>query len=102
MELEPRDNPDRRQGRLTLASTNKVHRVTTIARLAEQLGQNEDFLADLAEEMDAEAGLIWVYGTGDTTEGVMAFTDFGVKTLTELIEDHQRNQSRPTPPTSAQ
>jgi len=28
--------------------------------------------------MDAEDGLIWVYGVGD--EGVIAFTDFGVET----------------------
>ena len=29
-------------------------------------------------------GLIWVYGPGD--DGVMAFTDFGIETLTGLIE----------------
>ena len=102
MELEARDDPHRRPGRLTVASTNKVHRVITIARLAEMLGQDEEFLADLADEMDAEAGLIWVYGTGDAAEGVMAFTDFGVGTLTDLIEDRQRDQSRPTPPTGPQ
>jgi hypothetical protein len=34
--------------------------------------------------MDQEDGLIWVYGPGD--ESVMAFTDFGIKTLTGLIE----------------
>ena len=34
-----------------------------------------------AREQD---GLIWVYGPGD--DGVMAFTDFGIETLTGLIE----------------
>jgi len=34
--------------------------------------------------MDQEDGLIWVYGPGD--DGVMAFTDFGIETLTGLIE----------------
>jgi hypothetical protein len=85
-----------------VASTNKVHRVTTIERLAEQLGQDEEFLADLAEEMDAEAGLIWVYGTGDAADRVMAFTDFGVETLTDLIDNHQRDQSPPALPTGLQ
>ena len=34
--------------------------------------------------MDPEDGLIWVYGPGD--DGVMAFTDLGIETLTDLIE----------------
>lgn len=34
-------------------------------------------------KMDAEDGLIWVYGAGE--DGVMAFTDFGIETLIELI-----------------
>jgi hypothetical protein len=34
--------------------------------------------------MDQEDGLIWVYRPGD--ESVMAFTDFGIETLTGLIE----------------
>jgi len=48
------------------------------------LGENEDWLGDVANEMDQEDGLIWVYGAGD--EGVMAFTDFGIETLMGLIE----------------
>jgi hypothetical protein len=57
---------------------NKVHHVTTITRLAQDLGEDEDWPWDVANEMDAEDGLIWVYGVGD--EGVIAFTDFGVET----------------------
>jgi hypothetical protein len=57
---------------------NKVHRVTTITRVAEQLGEDEDWLRDVANEMDTEDGLIWVYGVGE--DGVMAFTDFGIET----------------------
>ena len=56
----------------------------TIARVAEMLGEDEDWLWDVANEMDQEDGLIWVYGLGD--DGVMAFTDFGIETLTGLIE----------------
>jgi hypothetical protein len=56
----------------------------TIARVAEMLGEDEDWLWDVANEMDQEDGLIWVYGLGD--DGVMAFTDFGIETRTGLIE----------------
>ena len=64
--------------------TNKVHHVTTIDRVAEQLGEDEDWLRDVANEMEIEDGVIWVFGVGD--DGVMAFTDFGIETLTGLIE----------------
>lgn len=62
---------------------NKVDHVYTIARVAEMLGEDQDWMWDLATEMDPEDGLIWVYGPGD--ESVMAFTDFGIETLTGLI-----------------
>ena len=48
------------------------------------LGEDEDWLQDVAIEMDQEDGLIWVYGPSD--ESVMAFTDFGIETLTGLIQ----------------
>ena len=70
--------------------TNKVHHVTTIARVAEELGEDENWLADIALEMEPEDGVIWVYGPdADTT---MAFTDFGIEQLKELIAIH-RDQS---------
>ena len=73
---------DLRSSRVTM-HVNKVHRVTTITRVAQDLGEDEDWLQDVANEMDAEDGLIWVYGAGE--DGVMAFTDFGIETLIELI-----------------
>jgi len=72
------------RGRLTVAPVNKVYHVRTIARVAEMLGEDEHWLWEVANEMDQEDGLIWVYGPGD--HSIMAFTDFGIKTLTELIE----------------
>jgi hypothetical protein len=78
---------DFRKGAHTLAPINKVHHVHTIARVAEMLGENEDWLSDVANEMDQEDGLIWVYGPSD--DGVMAFTDFGIETLTDLIMIHK-------------
>ena len=70
---------------------NKVQRVTTIDRVAADLGESVDRLYDVAMEMDAEDGVIWVYGTGD--HQVMAFTDFGIETLVELIKIHKELSS---------
>ena len=39
--------------------------------------------------MEIEDGVIWVYGVGE--DGVMAFTDFGIENLTELIKIHKDN-----------
>ncbi len=63
---------------------NKVSHVRTINLVAKDLGESEDWLFDLANEMDVEDGVIWVYGLGD--DGVMAFTDFGIENLIELIK----------------
>jgi hypothetical protein len=74
---------------------NKVHHVTTIGRVADDLGEDENWVWDVANEMDAEDGLIWVYGVGDN--GVMAFTDFGIETLMELIRIHKETPKLLTP-----
>lgn len=68
---------------------NKVSYVRTIGLVARELGESEDWLFDVACEMEPEDGLIWVNGIGD--EGVMAFTDLGIETLKELIRIHQDN-----------
>jgi hypothetical protein len=77
-----------RSGRLIM-HVNKVHRVTTINRVASDLGENEDWLSDVANEMDIEDGVIWVYGVGE--DGVMAFTDFGIENLVDLIKIHKED-----------
>jgi hypothetical protein len=66
---------------------NKVHHVTTISSVANSLGESEDWLSDVANEMDIEDGVIWVYGLGE--DGVVAFTDFGIENLIELIKIHK-------------
>jgi hypothetical protein len=66
---------------------NKVHHVTTINRVAKDLGEDEEWLSDVANEMDIEDGVIWVYGVGE--DGVMAFTDFGIENLIDLIRIHK-------------
>ena len=62
---------------------NKVHHVTTINRVAEELGEDEDWLSDVAGEMEIEDGCIWVYGVDE--DGVLAFTDDGIESLRELV-----------------
>ncbi len=66
---------------------NKVHHVKTIGLVARELGESEDWLFDVANEMDVEDGVIWVYGADD--EAVMAFTDFGIENLVELVKIHK-------------
>jgi hypothetical protein len=88
MELGATGSGDLRSGCLTM-HINKVHHVTTINRVAEQLGVDEDWLSDVASEMDIEDGRILVYGIRD--DGVLAFTDFGIENLTELVRMHKEN-----------
>ena len=68
---------------------NKVHHVTTITQVAKDLGEDEDWLRDIAIEMEIEDGAIWVYGVGE--DGVQAFTDFGIDRLIELIQMYREN-----------
>jgi hypothetical protein len=68
---------------------NKIHHVTTINRVAKDLGEDETWLSDIANEMDAEDGVIWVYGVSE--DGVMALTDFGIENLINLIKIHKEN-----------
>jgi hypothetical protein len=61
--------------------------VFTIARVAAMLGEDEDWLSDVALEMDPEDGRMTVYGVND--EGTTGFTRFGIENLKELIEMHK-------------
>ncbi len=88
MELDVACIDNHRSGGL-IVHINKVHHVTTINRVAKDLGEDEDWLFDVAMEMEPEDGVIWVYGVGE--DGVMAFTDFGIETLIDLIKMHKDN-----------
>ena len=68
---------------------NKVHHVTTITQVAKDLGEDEDWLRDIAVGMEIEDGVIWVYGVGE--DGVQAFTDFGIENLIELIKVYKES-----------
>jgi hypothetical protein len=86
MELDAASISNYSPGCLTM-HVNKVHHVTSINRVASDLGENEDWLSEVANEMDIEDGVIWVYGVGE--DGVMAFTDFGIENLVDLIKMHK-------------
>ena len=86
MELDVTNFFNLRSGGL-IVHVNKVHHVITINRVAQDLGEDEDWLADVANEMEIEDGVIWVYGVGE--DGILAFTDFGIENLIELIKMHK-------------
>ena len=90
MELAAQGSGRAGSGGLTM-HVNKVDHVKTIDRVAKELGENADWLYDVAIEMDTEDGVIWVYGLGD--DGVMAFTDFGIENLVELIKIHKGSEA---------
>ncbi len=75
--------------------TNKVSHVRTIDRVAKDLGEDVDFLFDVAMEMETEDGVIWVLSLDD--DSVIAFTDFGVDSLVELIKIHREMPPRDEP-----
>ena len=58
--------------------------VFTISRVAQMLGEDEDWLYEISAEMEPEDGCLTVYGVGD--ESIAAFTPFGIENLTELVK----------------
>jgi hypothetical protein len=88
VELDASSISDLRPGSLTM-HVNKVHHVTTINRVAEDLREDEDWLRDVANEMDVEDGVIWVYGIGENA--ALAFTDFGIENLIQLIKIYKEH-----------
>ena len=86
MELEAAGAGTIRPGGLTV-HINKVHHVKTISRVAKELGEDEEWLFEIAIGMEAEDGVIRVYDTSD--DGEMAFTDFGIENLIDLIKMHK-------------
>lgn len=61
--------------------------VFTIARVAEMLGEDVDWLWDVALEMEPEDGCLTVYDVND--QDTTAFTLHGIENLKELIEIHK-------------
>jgi hypothetical protein len=61
-----------------------ISHLFTISRVAEMLGENEDWLQEISSEMDPEDGRLTVWGTGEQT--ITAFTDLGVENLAQIVE----------------
>ncbi len=74
-----------------MGHVNKVSHVFTLTHVAEMLGEDEEWLFEVAEEMDPEDGRLWVVGVGE--DGVMAFTDDGIENLKELVAIHKDDPS---------
>jgi hypothetical protein len=62
--------------------------VFTISRVAEILGEDEDWLSDVALDMEPEDGCLTVLGTDD--QSTTAFTRGGVGYLKQLIAEPKR------------
>jgi hypothetical protein len=62
-----------------------ITRVFTIRRAAQILGRDEQLLRDLSDQLDPEDGMLWIYDI-DSVE-TLAFTDFGIENLREIIRD---------------
>jgi len=83
------------RGGLTVAAITRFY---TIGYVAEMLGEEEDWLGDIAIDMDPEDGRLWVYGVGE--DGVTAFTDFGIENLKQLVADLRIEGRAPPPKTT--
>ena len=77
---------------------NKVHHVHTVARVARQLGVDEDLIHNLTLGLEPEDGVIWVYGLDDD-DGVLAFTDQGIEEVRLILAEH-KEYSHQNPPKS--
>ena len=64
-----------------------ISHVFTINRVAEMLGESEDWLHELLINMFSEDGCLRVYGVGE--DGVTALTDDGIECLKQIIADER-------------
>jgi hypothetical protein len=87
VELDVTDRNVLGQSRMT-TRVNKVHHVITITQVAKHLGEDEDWLRNVAIELEIEDGAISVYGVGE--DGVQAFTDIGIENLVELVQFYKK------------
>ena len=71
-----------------------ISAVFTIGYVAYLLGEDEDWLFDLASDMFPEDGCLWVYGVGE--DGLPAFTCDGIECLQQIIAE-QRAAGRAPP-----
>lgn len=66
--------------------------VFTISRVAEMLGEDQQWLQTIADDMEPEDGRLTVCGTDDLS--TMAFTPFGIESLKELMPMYRREPGK--------
>ena len=76
--------------RLIVAAISAVFSIGYVANL---LGEDEDWLHDLAIDMFPEDGCLHVYGVGE--DGVTAFTEDGIECLRQIIADERAAGNAP-------
>ena len=62
-----------------------ISRVFTIRRAAQILGRDEQLLWDLADQLEAEDGKLWIYDLEQVE--TLAFTSEAIEALREIISD---------------
>ena len=65
--------------------------VFTISRVAEMLGEDEEWLDEISIVLDPEDGRLGVLGLGE--ESTTAFTRFGIDNLAELVQIYKADPS---------
>ena len=80
-------------GGLTMAG---IPFVFTIARVAEMLGEDEEWLREISTNMDPEEGHLWVIGMGE--DGCPAFTEYGIECLKQIIIEERALLARKLDP----
>ena len=70
--------------------------VFTIARVAEMLAEDEEWLREISINMDPEEGCLWVIGIGEDEQP--AFTEYGVECLRQIIIEERAFLARKAKP----
>jgi hypothetical protein len=91
LELEKRPAAQRRSS-LKMARTIHVY---TISRVARELDEDQEWLAEIAFELEPEDGRVYIWSDGEDSE--IGLTDFGIENLQDLIREY-RGQGRAPPP----
>ena len=65
----------------------RTRNLATMERVAEILGEDVEWLIDIAIELEPEDGCLTVFGPGE--QWFYALTEDGVENLKELIQIHQ-------------
>jgi hypothetical protein len=80
-------------GSLTMAG---IPFVFTVARVAEMLGEDEEWLREISTNMDPEESHLWVIGVGE--DGCPAFTEYGIECLRQIIIEERALLARKRDP----